>query len=124
MHNQVKDMGLPNVMVQNFIPQLELLNDSRVKAFVSHAGGNSILESLYYGKPLIGAPIDGDQHGAAYRVERMGFGISLRKDTSLDNVLGTIKAVSAKDSIYSKKIKQAQKMIHFKDLRFQGVEKR
>ena len=47
-------------MLQDFVPQKELLNDARVKAFVSHGGGNSIIESIYYGKPLAIYPIKGD----------------------------------------------------------------
>lgn len=52
----VKAAALPNIMLETFVPQKELLNDGRVFAFISHGGGNSILESLYYGKVLIGFP--------------------------------------------------------------------
>ncbi len=51
------------------MPQKELLNDKRIFAFISHGGGNSIIESIYYGKPLIGFPISADQQGTCYRVE-------------------------------------------------------
>ena len=64
----VDSSGLQNVVRKHFVPQLELLNDPRVIAFVSHAGGNSIIESMYYGKPLICAPISADQPGASFRV--------------------------------------------------------
>ena len=52
----VEKANLPNMFLDNFIPQIELLNDERVFGFVSHGGGNSIVESLYYGKVLIGLP--------------------------------------------------------------------
>ena len=52
----VKEANLPNIMLQKFVPQLELLHDPRVFAFVSHGGGNSIVEAMYYGKVLIGFP--------------------------------------------------------------------
>ena len=52
----VKEANLPNVMLQKFVPQLELLRDSRVVSFVTHCGGNSIVEAMYYGKVLIGFP--------------------------------------------------------------------
>jgi len=45
----VKKANLPNIFLQGFVPQKEILNDKRVFAFLSHGGGNSILESLYYG---------------------------------------------------------------------------
>lgn len=53
----VKKANLPNIMLQKFVPQLELLHDPRVISFVSHGGGNSIVESMYYGKVLIGFPM-------------------------------------------------------------------
>ena len=47
---------------------------------MSHGGGSSIIEAIYYGKPLIVSPIAGDQIGSGYRVEKAGYGISLRFD--------------------------------------------
>ena len=63
------------------------MSDSRLTAFVSHSGGNSILESMYYGKPLICAPIGGDQPGAAYRVDRMKLGVNLNMEVTGDTVI-------------------------------------
>ena len=60
------------------MPQVELLNDKRLFAFITHGGGNSILESIYYGKVLIGFPLEADQQGSCFRVERMGLGYSLQ----------------------------------------------
>ena len=76
-YEYVKKANLSNVYLKNFVPQKELLNDKRIFAFISHGGGNSIIESLYYGKPLIGFPISADQQGTCYRVELLGVGISL-----------------------------------------------
>ena len=59
----VEEANLPNVLLKTFVPQKELLNDDRVLAFVSHNGANSVLESYYYGKVIIGMPIGGDQPG-------------------------------------------------------------
>ena len=73
----VKDANLDNIFLKTFVPQKELLNDKRILAFVSHGGANSVLESFYYGKVLLGFPIAGDQGGSCYRVELMGAGISL-----------------------------------------------
>ena len=47
-------------MVQGFVPQKQILNDKRTIAFISHGGGNSITEALYYAVPLIGFPVDSD----------------------------------------------------------------
>lgn len=65
----VEDAALPNVLLRNFVPQIELLSDERLKAFISHGGGNSIAEAMYYGTPLIAVPLSKlDQFGAAFRM--------------------------------------------------------
>jgi len=75
-YSMVKEANLPNIFLKTFVPQKELLNDERVKAFVTHGGANSLLESLYYGKVILGFPIAVDQFGGCYRAEKMGVGIS------------------------------------------------
>lgn len=89
-HKMVKESGLPNVLLKAFVPQLELLHDSRLFAFITHGGSNSIMESLYYGKPLIASPIDADQHGSSYRLQRMGVGKTLGVGYDSDKVLAAV----------------------------------
>ena len=76
-HDIVKNASLKNVLLKEFVPQKAILNDPRVIAFVSHGGGSSIIEGLYYGKVIIGFPLASDQDGGIYRVERLGCGINL-----------------------------------------------
>mmetsp|Transcript_30246 Transcript_30246/g.41013 ORF Transcript_30246/g.41013 Transcript_30246/m.41013 type:complete len:172 (-) Transcript_30246:365-880(-) len=46
-----------NIMVREFVPQKMLLNDPRIKMFVTHCGANSVHEAFYYnGTPLFGLP--------------------------------------------------------------------
>lgn len=116
-YKMVADAALPNVLLRPFVPQLELLNDSRMKAFISHGGGNSILESMYYGVPLIGAPIDADQYAAAYRVSMLGIGVTLGSKVTKDTVIDAINQLCSDGSKQRKAIKRVQSMIHFKELR-------
>lgn len=108
---------LPNVMLRGFVPQKELLNDSRVLALISHGGANSMLESLYYGKGIIGFPIEGDQHGGVFRMERMNLAISLRDSPSVKFVIDSINMVTDPLGKYQASIKRAQKMMEFRELR-------
>jgi UDP:flavonoid glycosyltransferase YjiC (YdhE family) len=62
----------PSAIVVRSAPQLELLQ--RASAFITHAGMNSVLESLIYGVPTVAIPITADQPGIAARICRAGVG--------------------------------------------------
>jgi len=50
-----------NVMIHHWIPTTRALAHPKVKAFVSHCGGNSLSESMALGVPVVGYPQFGDQ---------------------------------------------------------------
>ncbi|KAH8277056.1 hypothetical protein KR026_004439 [Drosophila bipectinata] len=50
-----------NVYMAKFLPQLAILAHPNVKIFICHGGMLSIMEAVYYGKPLLGLPIFYDQ---------------------------------------------------------------
>ncbi|WP_421121773.1 glycosyltransferase [Aquihabitans daechungensis] len=66
----------PNVIVQARVPQLELL--PRVRAVVSHAGHNTVCETLATGIPLVVAPIRDDQPVVADQVVRAGAAVRVK----------------------------------------------
>lgn len=66
----------PNVVVQARVPQLELLE--RVDAVVSHAGHNTVCETLAAGLPLVVAPIRDDQPVVADQVVQAGAAVRVR----------------------------------------------
>ena len=68
-----------NFLLSAYVPQLEVL--SRTDIFVTHGGMNSTMESLYYGVPMIVIPQMIEQALTARRVEELGLGISLDRDT-------------------------------------------
>ncbi|KAJ8668863.1 hypothetical protein QAD02_000122 [Eretmocerus hayati] len=54
--------GLPtNVMTQSWFDQIQVLKHRNVKGFITHGGLMSTQESVYYGVPMIGIPLFGDQ---------------------------------------------------------------
>ncbi|WP_185994381.1 glycosyltransferase [Nocardioides campestrisoli] len=65
-----------NVVVRPRVPQLALLQ--RVDAVVSHAGHNTVCESLAAGLPLVLAPIRDDQPVVADQVVQAGAGVRVR----------------------------------------------
>jgi len=61
-----------NPLVVGYAPQLELL--ARAALTITHAGLNTVLESLPYGVPMVAIPVGNDQPGVAARVKRLGAG--------------------------------------------------
>uniref|UniRef100_A0A0N5ASW3 UDP-glucuronosyltransferase n=1 Tax=Syphacia muris TaxID=451379 RepID=A0A0N5ASW3_9BILA len=71
--------GYSNVVVADWIPQNDLLNDDRVIGAVTHCGINTIHEGVQAGKPLILVPLFAEQSRNAKMVERAKIGIILEK---------------------------------------------
>ncbi|KAI6184548.1 Glucuronosyltransferase [Aphelenchoides bicaudatus] len=68
-----------NVHAVSWLPQVPLLNDERVKLFISHFGMNSYLEVAQAGKPVIGIPIFADQQYNLGCAVRKGFALYVDK---------------------------------------------
>ncbi|MFN8017569.1 MAG: glycosyltransferase [Acidimicrobiales bacterium] len=83
-----------NVVVQARVPQLELL--PHLAAVVSHAGHNTVCETLAAGLPLVVAPIRDDQPVVADQVVTAGAAVRVRfarvkaaeLEAAIDQVLG------------------------------------
>ena len=65
-----------NPIVVGYAPQLDLIQ--RAAAVITHAGLNTVLESLSEGVPMVALPQGNDQPGVASRVAASGAGIVLR----------------------------------------------
>jgi zeaxanthin glucosyltransferase len=73
VHDDALLRDLPeDAIAAAFVPQLELL--PRVAAFVTHGGGNSFMESLYHGVPMLLVPYFTDQYFQAHVLQRAGEG--------------------------------------------------
>ncbi|MFB7663652.1 glycosyltransferase [Kitasatospora sp. NPDC056138] len=76
----------PDVLVLPSVPQLDLL--ARAAAVVCHAGHNTVCEALWYGVPLVVAPIRDDQPVVAAQVVESGAGVRLRFGRTTADRLG------------------------------------
>ena len=47
-------MNRTNFFLSTWVPQKQLLKSDKTKLFLTHCGMNSILESLYFGVPMLG----------------------------------------------------------------------
>lgn len=66
---------LKNVMVTDWVPQTAILPHPNLKAFITHAGYNSLIEAAHAGVPVILIPFMFDQPRNGRFVERKGWGI-------------------------------------------------
>jgi len=67
-------------------PQKEILAHDSVGGFVTHCGWNSILESLWFGVPMLPWPLGAEQHFNAFTlVYDMGVAVPLKVDRKRDN---------------------------------------
>lgn len=100
------EMPIPeNFIVRERVPQLQIL--PVVDVVVSHAGHNTVCESLMNGKPMVLAPIRDDQPIIAKQVIEAGAGVGVRFGKV------TVKAMQAaiNDVISESKYKQSAKII-------------
>lgn len=68
-------------MVCGWAPQVEVLAHKAIGGFVSHCGWNSILESLWYGVPIVTWPMYAEQQLNAFlMVKELGLAVEMRLD--------------------------------------------
>jgi zeaxanthin glucosyltransferase len=77
-----------NVRVLSFAPQPELI--ARANLVITHAGMNTTMESLHYGKPMLAMPISYEQPGIAARIYHSGCGLRLGLRASRSKIRGAI----------------------------------
>lgn len=66
-----------NVLIKKWYPQPDILAHSNVKMFITHGGLLSTIESIYFGKPVLGLPCFYDQFMNVHRAQKAGFGLGL-----------------------------------------------
>src|SRR5499425_1965962 len=102
-----------NVMVVNYAPQIEVLKRSSL--CITHAGLNTVLESLSNGVPMLALPITNDQPGVAARIADKNVGVVLSPDhASPRNLVAAINRV-LDDSTFRDNAKRVQETIRSTD---------
>ncbi|KAK1354397.1 Glycosyltransferase [Heracleum sosnowskyi] len=98
-HEQVGEKGM---IVEGWAPQAKILRHSSIGGFVSHCGWNSVIESMYFGVPIIAMPMHLDQPINARLVKEFGTGIEVLRDVNgrleRETIASVIKQVVAKKS--------------------------
>ncbi|HVN92418.1 MAG TPA: glycosyltransferase [Terracidiphilus sp.] len=86
-----------NPLVVNYAPQLEIVK--RATAVITHAGLNTVLESLAEGVPMVCIPLGNDQPGVAARVKAHGAGIVIHpRKVNAKRLRSAVRKVMEEDS--------------------------
>jgi zeaxanthin glucosyltransferase len=102
-----------NVVVVSHAPQIEILRRSSL--CITHAGLNTVLESLSSGVPILALPITNDQPGVAARIANKKVGVVISPDqASPANFAAAIKRVLG-DSGVRDNVHRVQKAIRSAD---------
>lgn len=99
-----------NVMVGKWLPQDGILNHKNVQLFVSHCGLGSAVESKYFGVPMLGIPIFGDQYKNAENIVKEGWGIRLDLKTLDEEKLSAAIDEMLNNPKYSETVKRASEL--------------
>jgi len=102
-----------NVMVVSYAPQIEVLKRSSL--CITHAGLNTVLESLSSGVPMLALPITNDQPGVAARIADKKVGVVMSPDqASPEHFVAAIKRV-LEDSTFRDNVRRVQEAIRSTD---------
>ncbi|XP_068158071.1 UDP-glycosyltransferase UGT4-like [Drosophila tropicalis] len=89
--NSLKDKS-DNIFFRSYLPQKQILNHPKTKLFITHGGLLSIIETAYYGVPVLSLPLYYDQFANAQRMDLAGVGQTLK--------LNSISIETLNESIY------------------------
>ena len=91
-----------NVYSSRWLDQNNLLGDNRINLFVTHGGYNSVLESVYHGKPMVVLGIGLDHYNVASFIKKRKIGEVFQRKNSInkDAIINSIENV-LKDKEYS-----------------------
>src|SRR5260221_2273861 len=101
--------GPSNAIIVKRAPQLELLKQSSV--CITHAGVNTVLESLAQGVPQVAIPVTYDQPGVAARIAHKKTGVVTSLEKLTADHLSTLLNEVLNDSTYRDNARKLQKAI-------------
>ncbi|KAL3812807.1 hypothetical protein ACJIZ3_014075 [Penstemon smallii] len=76
---RVKDRG---IIEEKWAPQAEILAHENVGGFMSHCGWSSVMESIYFGVPIVAVPLKFDQPVNSRLLVEIGVGVEVKRDES------------------------------------------
>ncbi|XP_011193314.2 UDP-glucosyltransferase 2-like [Zeugodacus cucurbitae] len=102
----------PNVYINKWFPQSDILAHPNVKSFISHVGLLSTTEAIHHAKPLVGMPVFFDQFLNMARIRHAGIGVAVNyRSFTYDELRSAIVEVMD-NAKYTQKIQQMSRRYH------------
>ena len=98
-----------NAIIAKQTPQLEVLK--RASVCITHAGLNTVLESLAQGVPQVGIPITFDQPGVATRIDAKKTGVTMPFEKLTSDQLSTLLGEVLSNALYRENARKFQDVI-------------
>ncbi|CAH0402436.1 unnamed protein product [Chilo suppressalis] len=101
-----------NIHLTKWAPQQSVLAHPNLKMFITHGGQLSTTEAIYFGVPVVGIPVFGDQYVNMKSAVEKGVGITV---TLHDNMAGELSAAIREilnNPSYSKTAKELSSIFH------------
>jgi MGT family glycosyltransferase len=98
-----------NAIIVNRVPQLELLKQTSV--CITHAGLNTVLESLAQGVPQVAIPVTFDQPGVAARIAAKNTGVTVPFAKLTSDTLSTLLEEVLNNGVYRENARNFQDII-------------
>ena len=98
-----------NAIIVKQTPQLEVLK--RASVCITHAGLNTVLESLAQGVPQVGIPITFDQPGVATRIAAKNTGVTMPFEKLTSDQLSTLLGEVLSNALYRENARMFQDVI-------------
>lgn len=95
-----------NLLMENWLPQEDILAHANTRLFISHCGLGSITEALYHGVPILAIPLFLDQHINARKIVEEGWAVSLPYNTVTSESLEEAINEMLSNSAYYNKVKE------------------
>lgn len=114
--------GLPkNVMIRPWFSQVSVFKHKNVKAFITHGGLMGTMEAIYYGIPMVGIPLFGDQATNVANAQSKKIAVSLN---SIENVTEETLSAAINTVLYDETYRSSMKRISllFKDRPMTAVD--
>ncbi|XP_016964630.1 UDP-glucuronosyltransferase [Drosophila biarmipes] len=110
-------LDYPHLKVAKWWPQRQLLASGKARLFITHGGKGSLSEALYYGVPMLGLPLIGDQRGNLLKMQAKNWGLTLSTHNLTHSELSKAMNGILSSPSYAESVSQASQIYRDRPMR-------